>query len=700
MPQNQTMYVYHSISGGQGFQGPLGPPPRMNPSAPGQQLPPQPPQPQQQQQQLSGASGPALMAAIQAMQAAAAAQGRPPLGAPTYSAPMGQPGMRPHAPVAPQPNMTHSAVPDYPARSRQQQQHPQHVPPQACPPGSNEGHQELLQQLQAALSAPQGPASHAGGQQQQHHHQQQQQPQQQRAAGPSTNSQQQTMGQPAGGNTWQQHPRLSVSKDEALNAEKQQAARMREQQMNRNTQLLQQMQQQHSQHRRQRAPPPSMLPPPQQRQQQHAPHVLHPAGSSAGALGSIPAQQGSWGRQGMGAGALARSSPSSNTSSHPEVPGTAGAGAVGAGARVESPAEAAAAAAAGPGAALSTQQQQLLKGMLSATAIAAGAGGADRGSSHGGWDAAAATDQGGLGRSRSREAGGSQQGAAVLQQGGELSTLQPHVSSSHAGPQQQQQTPVAAQLEQLQQLLQANMQQEQGPQQQQAHQQHQQQEDDAEEITPEVLTLLTMLAASAVYSAAESGASGRPMHPAVNARVLAASKRFLSALVSCDDNASPSDNLAATAAEPDAAAVTTRTSSGILQGEGLGTADAAAADAAAALCALPDLRGGIERSSGSGTLQQRRQRGSAGVEGEGDLEEGRASRRKRARFTSKVDALIAARGRCSGVLLLLVRYIIRASSQCSFVDLDVQAMDIFVAACWTVLHAKYICICPCGQRTG
>lgn len=473
--------------------------------------------------------------------------------------------------------------------------------------------------------------------------------------------------------------------------------------MNRNTQLLQQMQQQHSQHRRQRAPPPSMLPPPQQRQQQHAPHVLHPAGSSAGALGSIPAQQGSWGRQGMGAGALARSSPSSNTSSHPEVPGTAGAGAVGAGARVESPAEAAAAAAAGPGAALSTEQQQLLKGMLSATAIAASAGGADRGSSHGGWDAAAATDQGGLGRSRSREAGGSQQGAAVLQQGGELSTLQPHVSSSHAGqagPQQQQQTPVAAQLEQLQQLLQANMQQEQGPRQQQAHQQHQQQEDDAEEITPEVLTLLTMLAASAVYSAAESGASGRPMHPAVNARVLAASKRFLSALVSCDDNASPSDNLAATAAEPDAAAVTTRTSSGILQGEGLGTADAAAADAAAALCALPDLRGGIERSSGSGTLQQRRQRGSDGVEGEGDLEEGRASRRKRARFTSKVDALIAARGRCSGVLLLLLRYIIRASSQCSFVDLDVQAMDIFVAACWTVLHAKYICICLCGQRTG
>jgi hypothetical protein len=211
-------------------------------------------------------------------------------------------------------------------------------------------------------------------------------------------------------------------------------------------------------------------------------------------------------------------------------------------------------------------------------------------------------------------------------------------------------------LEQLQQLLQANTQQEQAPQQQQAHHHQQQQEDDSEAITPEVLTLLTMLAASAVYSAAESDASGRPMHPAVNARVLAASKRFLSALVSCDDNASPLDSLAATAAEPDAAApaaAAARTSSIPQGGEGLGTADAAAADAAAALCALPDLRR-VERSSGSGTLQQRRQRESDGVEEEGGVDEGRASRRKRARFTSKVDALIAARGRCSGVLVLLL----------------------------------------------
>jgi hypothetical protein len=155
----------------------------------------------------------------------------------------------------------------------------------------------------------------------------------------------------------------------------------------------------------------------------------------------------------------------------------------------------------------------------------------------------------------------------------------------------------------------------------------------------EILTLLTMIAASAVYGAAESTTAGRPLPASVNSRVLAASKRFLSVLVSMNDpNADDKsqdfmDLDLGTKGDPVAAGAAAA-------GADAHGADADAEAAAAALCALPDSGGFDCSSSGLGGRQGSRD------EGLFEAVEPLVSRRKRAR-TSR-DVMAAARGRPYG----------------------------------------------------
>jgi hypothetical protein len=172
--------------------------------------------------------------------------------------------------------------------------------------------------------------------------------------------------------------------------------------------------------------------------------------------------------------------------------------------------------------------------------------------------------------------------------------------------------------------------------QQQKQQQQQQQQaeleyDDAEILSPKILTYLTVIAATAVYGAADSSAGGKPLPPAVNPRVLAASRQFLSALLP------PGDTAAA-------------------------AGGAGAAEAAEALCSLPNRPHGLAGHAGAAAgsrrgAAQQMQHGDAGEEGwqegRGAAEQqrphlGGSSRRKRGRpsHAAVEAAAAAARERC------------------------------------------------------
>jgi len=182
-----------------------------------------------------------------------------------------------------------------------------------------------------------------------------------------------------------------------------------------------------------------------------------------------------------------------------------------------------------------------------------------------------------------------------------------------------------------------------------AEQQQQQQQQEEEGFSQEVLTLLTMIAATAVYGAAESEASGKPLAPAFNPRVLTAAKRFLSALVSIDDHTvheEDEEQQAGPAAHPsptpEAMAAAAAAAAAPATDEQL--ADAAAAAAAMALCSLPRESRGCDRSSsdvggGYEGLEKDRDLGQQGYRLQVGLQ--RVAARKRGR-PRKSDVLTAA----------------------------------------------------------
>jgi hypothetical protein len=281
--------------------------------------------------------------------------------------------------------------------------------------------------------------------------------------------------------------------------------------------------------------------------------------------------------------------------------------------------------ASGLGFCLTPQQQQLLQQMLSASVVAvasgsanAGGGTADTAEING---VAGASSRAGMGATPAAAAGAPQ--AALDVQG---------IGRKGAGPGCDKSAGLSPEVQQAMQARPPRHPHSSKGVDKKAQQVSQQQQQQGG-LSMEILTLLTMIAASAVYGAAESTAAGRPLPASVNPRVLEASKRFLSVLVSMND---PS-------ADDQAVMVLDLGTRGDVVFEAAAAGadvhrdDAAAAAAAAALCALPGSKS-FDRSS-SGLC------GRQGSENEGLFEaaEPLVSRRKRLR-TSR-DAMAAARGR-------------------------------------------------------
>lgn len=517
----------------------------------------------QQQQQFgvpANGGAPTLLAAIKAMQAAAAAQGK------TLAPPNGQQQSQVPAQAMPAPVRQPSGLQALPARP-QQQRRPAASQPSA-PPASKD-HQALLQQVQAALAKAQQQQQQQQKQQQQHTYKRAPPPPAAAAAGfsaelPAPASRAAAQGQEAAAGAGPQRPH--VASDELLQ--------------------LVQAQLQKQQQQQQRAP---TGPTRQPSNAAVAAAAAPAAGQRPAAPGMDPIQQQ------LLQQVLAVVAANGSSNVHPAA-GASGASAMQAmqqqpaaeGAHMESLTP-------GFGAGLTPQQQQLLQQILSATGIVASTGsgpaGAQPNSQAGGRTSCAAPAAVGLAAAAGFEAAGVAVGqpATAVVSHTVVTPCAGQQGASSKGPD------MAALLQQLLRPASAprppnsstpNPNTNKGVDQQVGTQQ--QPELQPEGLSTEVLTLLTMIAASAVYGAAESSASGRPLSAVVNSRVLSASKRFLSVLVSMNDSSSTDGEDALEAMAAAAAA-----------GAPLGGGASDTHAAAAALCSLPEHRRGI---SGDGPV--------------------------------------------------------------------------------------------------